>query len=271
MLDETSAQVVSLSRELSAGLERSLGEEHLSISDLSGQPEAVAEILSGEINRLLFSLEKTKSDGVFIALDATVNPGVENAANSRAGLYIRNIDRGFMNRYADLLFLRGPSQIALTEGFTLQVRWMPEFDVRDQPFWERPFQAGEENPSLPLSRLYYWYLSDNFPGLSENTAVCSAPLLDSEGRFLGVCGFETGARSFARNNPLYTNNTPNATGFLFAFSSPDEKRFHPGKALFTGNTVLGRELSMRQELVVDENYRGLEVFRHEGNGAYVGL
>jgi DNA-binding CsgD family transcriptional regulator len=270
-LGETSAQAVSLSRELSASLQRRLAEQGLSISDLSGQPDILTGILSGEINRLLFSLEKNKTDGVFVVLNATVNPGVENAANSRAGLYIRNIGQGFMNRYADLLFLRGPSQIAITEGFNLQVRWTPEFDVHDQPFWERPLQTCEENPSLPLSRRYFWYLSDNFPGLSENVIVCSAPLVDGEGRFLGVCGFETGARKFARDNPLDTNNTPDATGIFFTFSSPDGKLFHPGKALFTGNVVLGREVSNRKEVTAGGNYHGLEVFRHEGNDAYLGL
>ena len=268
---DTSAQAVSLSRTLSASLERRLEEHNISISDLSGKPEVLADILGGEVNRLLFALEKTKCSGVFVVLNATVNPNIKNTAASRAGLYIRNIDQGFMDRAANQLFLRGPTQIAIDEGFSLQTRWTLEFDVRDQPFWEAPLKVHEENPALPLSRLYYWYFTDKFPGLSENTAVCSAPLLDSEGRFLGVTGFETGARKFALDNQLDTYDTPNAAGFFFSFSSPDDKRFHPGKALFTGNTVMGRNVSRRHEIAVEGSFHGLEVFRHEKDDVYVGL
>jgi len=270
---EDSAQAVLLSRLFSAYLESRLAEHGFSISDLNGKPDILAEILGSEISRLAIALylEKTKSSGVFVVLNATVNPGVENSETSRAGLYIRNIDQGFMDREAGSLFLRGPTQIAIAWGDTLQSRWALEFDVRDQPFWERPLKAREKNSSLPPSRLYHWYFSTNFPGLSENTIVCSVPMLDSQGRFLGVCGFETGARSFARDNPLDKNNNLNAAGIFFVFSDPDEKRFYPGEALFTGNAALGRELSRQQEIAVGKNYHGLEVFGHEGNDAYAGL
>jgi len=268
---EASAQAVSLSRTLSASLERRLEEHNLSIRDLSGKPDVLTEILGGEINRLLLSLEKTKCSGVFVVLDATVNSGIENAEYSRAGLYIRNIDQGFMNKTADLLFLRGPTQIAITEGFTLQTRWALEFDVRDQPFWKQQIEARDKNLSLPLSRLYYWYLTDSFSGLYENTAVCSVPLLDAKGRFLGVCGFETGTRKFARDNPLNISNNLNVAALFFMFCTQDRKRFLPREALFTGDAIQTREMSRRRELVIGGNLRGLEIFRHEGSDAYVGL
>jgi len=268
---DASAQAVSLSRTLSASLERRLGEHNLSMLDLSGRPEVLADILGGEVNRLLFALEKTKCSGVFVVLNATVNMGVENADSSRAGIYIRNIDKGFMDRTANQLFLRGPSQIAIAEGFTLQTRWALEFDVRNQPFWKIPLRAREDLTHLPLSRLYYWYFTDNFPGLSENTAVCSVPLLDSEGRFLGVAGFETGNRRFALENPPAASNTPNVTGLFFSFSSPDEKKFHPGKALFAGNAALGCSLTRQHEVTLGSGIHGLDVFRYEGGDFCVGL
>lgn len=261
---EISAQAVSLSKELSASLQRRLDEHRLSMSDLSGRPDVLVKVLDGEINRLLFSLEKIKSSGVFIVLDATVNPDIEGAATSRAGLYIRNIDQGFMDRNADQLFLRGPTQIAIAEGFTLQSRWALEFDVQGQPFWERMRDVREENPALPLSRLYYWYFSGDFPGLSENTAVCSAPLLDEEGGFLGVCGFEVGARRFARDNAIDTHSIPNPTGLFFAFSGQGDKSFYPGRALVTGNAPQGGESASRQ-MTIGEAFHGLEIFRCAGN------
>ncbi|MDL2263770.1 LuxR C-terminal-related transcriptional regulator [Synergistaceae bacterium OttesenSCG-928-I11] len=268
---EISAQAVSLSKELSASLERRLDEYRLSMSDLSGKPDVLTKILDGEINRLLFSLEKIKSSGVFIVLDATVNPDIEGAATSRAGLYIRNIDQGFMDRNADQLFLRGPTQIAIAEGFTLQSRWALEFDVQGQPFWECIRNVHEENPELPLSRLYYWYFSEDFPGLSENTGVCSVPLLGGDGRFLGVCGFETGARRFARDNAIDTHSIPNPTGLFFTFSAPDEKIFYPGKALLTGNAIQVCGTLMQHALTIEEDFHGLKIFSCEGNSACVGL
>jgi DNA-binding CsgD family transcriptional regulator len=119
--------------------------------------------------------------------------------------------------------------------------------------------------------LYYWYFTDNFPGLNEKAAVCSVPLLDGKGRFLGVCGFETGARKFARDTLFDTNITPNAAGLFFTFSPGDTKRFHPGQALFTGNVLPASELSKRHEVSVGGSFRGLEVFMHESGDADVGL
>ena len=269
---DASVQAVSLSRALSASLERRLAEHGFSISDLNGKPDILTEILGDEVNRLLSSLAKTECAGVFFALNATTNPLAEGAETSRAGLYIRNIDRGFTERNSDQLFLRGPAQIGVTGDFTLQARWTPEFSVRDQLFWERPLETLEENPSLPLSRLYYWYFADDFPGLSENTFVCCVPLLDQEGHFLGVCGFETGAMRFARNNAPDVGGDPNATGLFFEFSPVAGRQFDSDKALFTGNTALWHELSKRKELlVIEDDRRGLQAFRHEDGNASMGL
>ncbi len=269
---DASAQAVFLSKVLSINLEKRFAEYHLSISDLNGKPDMLTEILGDEVDGLLSSLAKTECTGVFFVLNATANPLAKGAATSRAGLYIRNVDRGLKDRNLDQLLVRGPAKIAFAENFTPQSRRTPEFDVQGQPFWEAPLKALEANPSLPFSRPYYWYFSNNFPGLSENTFVCYAPLLDEEGRLLGVCGFETGTRRFARDNAFYIDNSSNATGLFFKFSPPGE-RFYSDEVLFTftGNTALWHELSKRKELLVIEEGRGLQTFWHGDDNAYVGL
>jgi DNA-binding CsgD family transcriptional regulator len=271
MVGDKSAQSVSLSRALATSIERKLTEYGLTVSDLNGKPEILTDILGGEANRLLFYLEKAKSSGVFVVLDATVNPDIDNASNSRSGLYIRNIDHGLIDRNSDLLFLRGPLQIAVKEEFTHQARWELEFNVSNQPFWEHLLKYREESRSLPLSRMYYWSFTDRFPGLRENAAICSVPLLDSNGRFLGVCGFETSTRKFARDNILDMNNTPSVLGLFFMFSSADKKQFQVQQALSTGNAALIRELSKQNDVTVAEYSHNLKAFMQEGNESYLGL
>jgi DNA-binding CsgD family transcriptional regulator len=94
--------------------------------------------------------------------------------------------------------------------------------------------------------------------------------LDSKGRFLGVSGFEIGARKFARDNPLDNNNL-NTTGLFFTFPATDSKQFRLNKALYTGNAILGYELSRIQEMTISENSQGLKVFKQSDNNACVGL
>lgn len=205
---ELSVQAIGFSRELSRSIEEEAGELGISVSDLQDHPELLEEIISGEFDRALFSLQKVKSSGVFFILDATVNPALVNAKDSRAGLYIKNMEPNILSSSApNIIMLRGIPSISRKNAMPLHTQWKMEFDVSDAPYYHRPMSMARANPNLPLSRLYYWSPVFTVPDTSEEVMLCSVPLIDSLGNVFGVCGFEISAMLFKLshmpNNGIY--------------------------------------------------------------------
>lgn len=63
------------------------------------------------------ALEKAKSSGVFLVLDATVNPDLPDARFSRACLYLKNMEPNIVSGLdANLRYLIGPMKIARGRG-----------------------------------------------------------------------------------------------------------------------------------------------------------
>jgi DNA-binding CsgD family transcriptional regulator len=266
-LGDVSRQCVLLSEALSGV---AAGKMEIAGSDgapLRESPEILESLLGEMVDSLMLFLGKTKCSGVFAALDATVNPRLEKAPRSKAGLYIRDTDQGFLDRNEDKLFLRGSPKIALSNGFTLQSEWELEFDVSGQAFWEVPLSLRAENPKLPLSRLYSWSFS-GVPGFGGRAAVCSAPVLGAGGETLGVCGFEISARNFKLLADLDAGDYPRMIG-IFGVSSENEISL--SEALFSGNAAVYGPLSAGGALTAKGMLRGLELFVSEGAGEFVGI
>ncbi|MGI6142028.1 MAG: hypothetical protein ACOYEH_09920, partial [Caldicoprobacterales bacterium] len=83
-----SVQAVELSKELSLSMERNIKEHGGSIANLQEYPELLEHLLEVELGRLIGALEKSRASGVFILLDATVNPELPGAENSRSCIYL---------------------------------------------------------------------------------------------------------------------------------------------------------------------------------------
>ena len=81
---DISVQGVTLAGELSQSLERHLAERGAVPAELGEDPALLEELLGEELARLSGALEKARSSGVFLILDATVNPELEGAEHSRA-------------------------------------------------------------------------------------------------------------------------------------------------------------------------------------------
>jgi DNA-binding CsgD family transcriptional regulator len=263
---DVSLQAVFLSDSLSKSIQKTLDDASVKVSALDGKRDLLEEILSQEINRLLLSIGKTLCSGVFLVLNATVNLTLENARYSKAGLYIRNVERNYSEKHFNQLFLRGPTQIAIRDGLTLQSNWDLEFDVRGKAFWERPLEALRGNPELPISRLFYWYLTDGFEGTSDKAVVCCVPILGRSGDILGVCGLEISARSFARQNILDMSDNTDMVGFFHE----EGERVDLGKSMFIGNLEIYDSLFRQGDWRVSGNAGKLELFYIGGEG-FVGL
>ena len=108
-----SVQAVDLAKELSTSLQLNLKEHNGSTAELQKKPELLENLLEGELNKLTGALEKSRGSGVFLLLNATVNPEIPGAENSRACLYLKNMEPNIINGMtANLRCSIGPMSIA---------------------------------------------------------------------------------------------------------------------------------------------------------------
>ena len=184
-----SLHTIDLATTLADSIEASAGRMGVPVAALKDHPEILEEIISSQYERALFSLLLSKCSGVFFILDATVNPSLEGASDSKAGLYLKTWSPTSLallpQYYFTARFPCNQPQNALSHA-----QWTMEFDISAAPYYHKPLAAAAANPHLPLSRLYYWSGALILPGTSEEIMICSAPLVDSQGNVFGVCGFE---------------------------------------------------------------------------------
>lgn len=228
---QLSVQAVELSKDLSKSIEKKLHDLRLNVTDLQSHPKILEDLIAGEYQRILFSLQKSKSSGVFLILNATVNAKLENAENSRVGLFIKNMEPNILSSSSPtIIILRGFPNIARKNSLPLHAQWSMEFDINDASYYHLPMKQATKQ-ALPLSRLYYWSSALILPGTSEEVMLCSVPLIDSKGNVFGVCGLEVSAMLFK------LAYMPDGSTFsrTFCMLAPISNNvFYTSKAMFSG-------------------------------------
>ena len=268
---ETVRQLVNLSQSLSRSIESQLLFRQIPVSSLAEYPEVLEEIIGNELSRLQLALERTGNSGVFFVLDATVNPSLPNAENSRAGLYFRKSEPSTPG-VPEIIwcFYRGFPNIAYRNGLQLQVKWDMEFDVQDRSFFHLPLQKAREirDGSEPqLSNLYYWSNGSIIPDLDEASLVCSIPLVDSLGNVFGVCGFDISAWNF---NSRYRPDNNEYREIISLFSMMNENSFNAQTAMFSGASSVANMMRNSGAIYTTAG-RGLNQYRQENRAFGSGM
>jgi DNA-binding CsgD family transcriptional regulator len=199
-----SISALSMAQNISVSTEQYLKMQGMGTNDLLGNPAVLQGFLDEQFDRLAFSLEKTRSSGAFAIIDATINPDLQNAKYSRAGLYIRNMEPNIVSASApSMTVLRGSADIARRHGLALNSLWSLEFDLRNIPEYELLRTTVEEAAAggyaADLARLYLWTPARYLPGSNEQLMLCLVPLIDSDNKFIGACGFEVSSMLFKLN------------------------------------------------------------------------
>ena len=196
--DALSVAGVSLGERLTEQIEKTLGDHGLSPADLKNNPQYLEPVLSQTVGLMCSALEKSKSSGIFLTLDATINPALINAECSRAGLFLKNMEPNVINvTFPTIRLLKGPVTIARQEGLDLLPQWQMEFTVQQGDFFFTTIDAAQNaGRNLPLSRLYYWNPGCLLPGCYDKAMLLCAPLIASDGTVMGVCGYEISAMLF---------------------------------------------------------------------------
>lgn len=189
-------QGLSLSQEISGNMELTLRKQGILPSELAEHPEQLEALLSSQVTLLSSYLKNTKSSGAFLILDATVNPALENAASSRAGIFLKSAEPNIVNAMdANIRYLRGPAECAREHGLQLLPQWKQEFRIEKEDFYSKTIQTAKST-DIPLSRLYYWSRRTTLDGNSESAMLLCLPLISHDGTVFGVCGLEISSMLF---------------------------------------------------------------------------
>jgi DNA-binding CsgD family transcriptional regulator len=253
----------TLSRSLENGL-RELGGGP--IASLNGREEALEKLMGAQINFLLMTLESSGCSGVFMILDATVNPALNDAENSRAGVFLHNTEPYSPALLTPVYFLRGFTSLAYANGLPPHSDWALEFNVRDWRSYTETLTASRAQPGLSLSRLYHWVIGKGPGFLRDAAAICSIPLVDSDGRIMGVCGFTISAQTFRR---LYSPRSENGFGLAVILEEPSAPEKEHA-ALYSGDPVFYRELLRTNARLKPAGNAGKLEIRAAGERAYTG-
>ena len=170
---------------------------NLNASDLQSHPELIEPLLSTHMQTLLNTVNNRYCGGVFLMLDATVNPDAENADTAKAGVFLKKTQPTATSvAGVEVHCLRGPSQVARDNSIMLIGQWKMEFDITGQTFFTDVMETARNHPELDLSRLYYWTGRVTLKGNSESGFLLCVPLRASDGTVFGLCGIEVSDRLF---------------------------------------------------------------------------
>lgn len=266
---DLSVQAIQFSQELSHNIEEKSVELGISVSQLQDHPDKLEELIAAQFDHTYFFLQKSKSSGAFFVLDATVNPKLYQAENSKAGLYLKNMEPNILNASTpNIIVLRGFPSISRSNALSLHTQWRMEFDTSHAPYYHRPWEAVHTYRELPLSRLYYWSPPATLPGTSEEVMICSLPLLDSQGQPFGVCGFEVSGMFFKLSHMPKTG----LYNRLFCVLAPlSASRLNLHQSMIAGGYSARIISRSNAPLLVTENNRGFYSYRQGENNSFWGL
>ncbi|NMA67029.1 MAG: LuxR family transcriptional regulator [Clostridiaceae bacterium] len=260
---------VSLAKAINNSIEHELMLRNIEIHDIKKHPEVLKEILDKECEKLITALFSTKSSGVFLILDATVNPDLPYADTSRAGLYIRNMEPNIVDIESSyLLMLKGSTTIANNYQIAVHPQWDLEFDTQTSPYYSNTIDTAINNSSLPLNRLYYWSSNTVLPDTTDTSVLCAIPLIASDKTVYGVCGFEINSLLFK------LSYSPNETisNKIFSLLAQMENNTIDCSTAYTASSysaVLKKQL-IDTSLTFKENNRILNKYECPTN-SFVGL
>ncbi len=161
-----------------------LKENALDLDQLNGSESHLAALQDALFDSLEHKLLEADCTGAFILLDAQVNPAGGDASVSRSGLYLQRASLDSSDRR--ILLYRGLSSLGKSKGCMPHRKWRLEFRTDHIPDYE----AIKKKTSQSLLSSYQLTDIVTLPGTSERVMLLALPLADSDGSFLGLCGFE---------------------------------------------------------------------------------
>lgn len=264
----TSVQTLDLASGLSASIERNIQEHGGSAAHLQENPKLLEHLLGDELGRLTGALEKSDCSGVFLLLDATVNPLLPNSKFSRSCIYLKNMEPNIVNRTAaNLRYSFGPMTIARNNGISILPQWQMEMDTNQMDCFTDVMENARGS-GLPASRLYHWSNAISLPKSCERVMLCIAPLIASDGTVFGVCGFEVSEMLFKLS---YSPEGDDYDYLLCLLSPLKNDSLRLSGALFAGSFAAGPNAPENTEMKIFPTKEAFYSYRQPDKENYAGL
>jgi DNA-binding CsgD family transcriptional regulator len=265
---QLSVQAVDFSKQLSSQIEEYLNTKQQNINELSETPEHIEELITSLYQNTYFYLEKSNCSGAFVILDTTVNPALENSENSKAGLYLKNLEPNIISSSSpNTTLLRGFFSIGRENSLNLHTQWRMEFDVSEADYYHIPMEEARKNPRLPISKLYYWSNPMIIPDTSEEVMICCVPLIDSKNNIYGVCGLEISMMLFKLSH-MPTNNT--YPRMFCMFSRLTDNRLSIENSMLAGGYSIKDFSEENTFLKITENSKSYNNYQSDEGRIYLG-
>ena len=227
---------ITIAEDISERCDEFFKENNIRASELQAHPELLETLIGDQMQTLINTINNRYCGGVFLMLDATVNPNLENAEYAKAGIFLKKTQPTATSvAGVDIHCLRGPAQVARDNEIMLIGQWKMEFNIEGQDFFTEVMQTAREHPELDLSRLYYWSGRVTLKGNSESGFLLCVPLRSSDGTVFGLCGIEVSDRLFKSS---YTPEGGSYDNIFTVMAPVCEEGLCTSKGLLAGNSYL---------------------------------
>lgn len=195
-LDFVAGSGIDMAEHITALLEHEVLRYPYDIRELNNDKEQLENLQKQVYPLLEGALKFTRTSGVFVIFDATVNTEAPGAEHSRSGLYLRQANLSSGNALKrDLFLFRGNPEVAIQNQIQMHNRWNMEFDINQMDWYHSQMNGDAE--TLP----YLWAERHQVTETWESAAFLSAPLYGSGGLNYGLCGFEISSLLYSLDDP----------------------------------------------------------------------
>lgn len=262
--ENIAAEVLSFSKIVSLDIESKLADKQLNINDLTNNPHLLEDVISNELNHVLLYLNKSKSSGAFIIMNATVNDKLPDSENSKAGIYLKNLEPNIVHSTSPTIYmLMGNPNIAYNNNIPLHPNWKMEFNIKNSPYYNIPLNFSSNEIKTP--KLYYWSSCFTLPGTYEEIMTCTAPLKDSNGNVFGICGLDISSMlfklSFMPDKDMFERT--------FSMLSPVSGNMIKAEQALIAADYTARNILNEEDINISDNKRKLYLYEN-GDKSFLG-
>ena len=258
-IDAITVQGISMAEGLGRETEHILTDNNIEKEDLNNNLDALYELQNASFGYMDTAVQVSSASGVYVIFDATANTKVENANDSRSGVYLRvsNIDlKEKANK--ELNLYRGIAEIGREKGLRMNNQWQLEFDMN------RVDINIPEEKIKDISTQYVYSEKKKLVNMWEEVVLLSVPFTSTDGTVYGICGLELSEALFSLWHPAFNSDY----GPFVTVLAPCD-----GKTLYLEKGLLGG--TKNTFLTDNENFN----ITHDGNvtkfessyGKYVGI
>lgn len=199
-----------LSGDAATLIEAYLADAGISFDELSDGAR-LADLQERIIEPLRQYLLQAECSGAFVLLNATA--GKNAAEPTRSGLYLQV--NGYEADRREIILYRGIPSVGKAHGIMPHRKWRLEAQRNVIRGWDdsRSRSHSHSDPARMPAHTYRFTEIFTLPGMSEKAMLLMLPIRGSDGKALGVCGFEVSESCFARLHSQ-TTKLSHFTGLL---------------------------------------------------------